>query len=398
MVLLAGAMTLISLVLSLGSTLYVGGHDTHLPLPFVVLSHLPLTQGFLASRFSLYTILFGSAIVAIGLDALHHRLVTSRHLGGVTRRRRELVALAVTMTTALLVALPMLPLHQQASTATGASPFFSSFAATRNIPDGSALLAYPYSDDPAYPGNILGFSYSPRYQAVNDVLLDQAVSGMHFRLIGGYGWRPSGAAYGTPGPSVLRPQSVKDLFDFGFYGVTTRSGQAEVLLTSNLVADLREFVQKHDVDTVVVLPVGQHPATVTTFLTSALGKPSHVKGVLVWFDVKHRLQNVAPGARLPLVTAPPVTDVRKPATNEQLVGRQYLVAQASASLGIKKVLFRITGDGHTLVETASSFPYGWLGSWNTASVTNGTYTVQSVAYGVTGQITTSPGVVVHVRN
>ena len=175
-----------------------------------------------------------------------------------------------------------------------------------------------------------------------------------------------GREYGTPGPSDLLPQSVKDLFDFGFYGVATRSGQAEVLVKSNLVADLREFVQKHDVDTVVVLPVGQHPATVAKFLTSAIGQPSHVKGVLVWFDVKHRLQTVAPGARLSLVTVPPVTDVRKPTTNERLEGRQYLVAQASASLGIKKVLFRITGDGHTLVETASSFPYGWLGRWNTA--------------------------------
>ena len=45
-----------------------------------------------------------------------------------------------------------------------------------------------------------------------------------------------------------------------------------------------------------------------------------------------------------------------------------------------------------------TFPYGWLARWNTATVANGTYTVQSVAYGVTGQITTSPGVVVHVAN
>ena len=86
---LAGALTLISLILSLGSTLYVGGHDTHIPLPFVVLAHLPLTQGFLSSRFSLYTILFGSAIVAIGVDALHHRVVTSRRLSGITGAGRE---------------------------------------------------------------------------------------------------------------------------------------------------------------------------------------------------------------------------------------------------------------------------------------------------------------------
>ena len=123
-VLLAGAMALVSLILSLGSTLYVGGHDTHLPLPFVVLAHLPLTQGILSTRFSLYTILFGAAIVAIGIDALHQRIVTSPSLGRFTVRQRTMAAIGVSMTIALIVALPTLPLHQQTTSATDASPFF----------------------------------------------------------------------------------------------------------------------------------------------------------------------------------------------------------------------------------------------------------------------------------
>ena len=397
-VVLAGAMTLISLILSLGSTLYIGGHDTHLPLPFIVLAHLPLTQGILSTRFSLYTILFGAAIVAIGIDVLHRRVVSSRYLRQITTRRRVVVATGVSVTVALIAALPTLPLNQQSTSATGASPVFSSLEALKNIPDGSAVLAYPYPGVPVFPGNILGFSISSRYQSVNDVMLDQAVSGMHFRLIGGYGWRPSGASYGSPDSSVLSPQSVRDLFDFEFYGVTTRSGQAELLVTSNLVADLREFVEKHDVDTVVVLPVGQHPTTVARFLTAAIGEPSHVKGAMVWFDVKHRLKTVLPRARLPLVVAPPVTHVVRPATDEQLEGLQYLVASASSSLGVNKVVFHITGEGRNLVENAATFSYGWLGRWNTTMVANGTYTVHSVAYGVTGQVTTSAGVVVHVRN
>ncbi len=396
---LAGALTGISLILSLGSPLYVGRQDTHLPLPFVVLAHLPLTQGFLPTRFSLYTILFGSAIVAIGLDALHHRVVTSRRLGGISPRARELVATGVLMAGALVIALPTLPLHQQASSATGASEFFSSPEATRNIPEGTAILAYPYPDDPIYPGAAVGFSFLPRYQSVNDVLLGQAVSGMHFRLIGGYGWRPSGARYGTPGSSVLLPQTVKDLFDFAYYGVVERPAQAKALVTSNLTADLRNFVHRYDVSTVVALPIGQHPATATTFLTSALGKPSHVNGVSVWFDVEQRLKSGASGPPPPLVAAPPATDVVRPTTNEQLTGDRYLVARASSSLGIKRVLFRITGGGaDPRYANARPFQYGWLGNWNTITAANGTYTVESVAYGATGQVTTSAGVVVHVRN
>jgi hypothetical protein len=396
-VLLAGAMTLISLILSLGSTLYIGGHDTHLPLPFIVLVHLPLTQGFLSTRFSLYTILFGAAIVATGIDALYHRMVLSRRLSRITTRWRVVAAIGVAMTVALVVALPTLPLHQQPTSATDASSFFSSLEASKDIPDGSAVLGYPYPDDPVFPGTY-GFSFSSRYQSVNDVTLDQAVSGLHFRLIGGYNWRPSGASFGTPGSSVLRPQSVKDLFDFAFYGVATRSGQARLLVKSNLVADLREFVKRYGVDTVVVLPVGQHPATVVKFLTAAIGEPSHVDGATVWFDVKHRLETGAPRAGPSIVGAPPVTHVARPITGEQLKGYQYLVATASASLGLKKVVFHITGEGRNLVENAGMFPYGWLGSWNTTTVPNGTYTVRSVAYGVSGQVTTSAGVVVRVKN
>jgi hypothetical protein len=302
------------------------------------------------------------------------------------------------MTAALVIALPTLPLHQQASSATDASPFFSSLEAVRNIPYGTAVLAYPYPDDPDFPGTALGFSYSQRYQSVNDALLDQAVSGMRFRLIGGYGWRPSGAQNGTPGPSILPPQSVKDLFAFAFYGVTTGSGQAHVLVTSDLVSDMRTFLTMHHVGTVVVLPVGQHSATVTRFLTAAIGQPSHVKGALVWFDVKHRLEAVAPGNRLSLQVAPPATDVVRPTPDEQWGGSQYLAATASASLGIDKVVFHITGEGRTVVEAARTYTYGWLARWDTTTVANGTYTVQSVAYGASGQVTTSAGVVVQVRN
>jgi hypothetical protein len=400
LVLLAGAMALVSLLLSLGSTLYVGGKDTHFPLPFTVLAHLPLTQGLLSTRFSLYTIFFGAMIVAIGIDALHVRLATSPRLGRTALRRRELVAIGISMAVALIIALPILPSHQADTRATGASPFFSSLDAAENIPAGSAVLAYPYPDNPVYPGsNLLEFSFSPRYQDVNNALLDQAVSGMYFRLIGGYAWRPNGATFGVPSPNDLHPESVKDLFDFAFYGVTTRSGQAEVLVKSNLSADLRKFAEQNDVETVVVLPVGQQPATAATFLTAALGPPAHVDRALVWFHVKRRLETVRPGAEPRLEVAPPTTAVVAPTSQEELTGSPTLVATASADLGVSGVTFRITGQGRTIEQPAVAFSYGWACKWNTASLANGTYTLRSVAYeDESGQTTTSAAVVVRVNN
>ncbi len=82
----------------------------------------------------------------------------------------------------------------------------------------------------------------------------------------------------------------------------------------------------------------------------------------------------------------------------RLEGRQYLVAAASAGLGLRKVVFQITGMGRTFQETANRFLYGWLAGWNTATVANGTYTVRSEAYGSAGQSSLSAAVVVHVKN
>ena len=62
-VLLMGAMLAIAFVLSLGSYLYIYGNDTKIPLPFIILAHLPFFDGLLAVRFSLFTTLFGAGLL-----------------------------------------------------------------------------------------------------------------------------------------------------------------------------------------------------------------------------------------------------------------------------------------------------------------------------------------------
>ena len=73
---------------------------------------------------------------------------------------------------------------------------------------------------------------------------------------------------------------------------------------------------------------------------------------------------------------------------------------ASASANVTSVKYELTGGTLTdqLIATATPTYYGWLAQWNTTTVPNGTYTLQSVAAysgGVTG---TSPGVTVTVAN
>jgi hypothetical protein len=99
-----------------------------------------------------------------------------------------------------------------------------------------------------------------------------------------------------------------------------------------------------------------------------------------------------------LGVAPPATKVVRPSTDEQWDGSRLLAATATSTLGIEKVVFHITGEGRTFVEAAGPSPYGYLARWDTTTVQNGAYSVQSVAYGDSGQVTTSASVLVQVRN
>ena len=130
----------------------------------------------------------------------------------------------------------------------------------------------------------------------HDIMLDQAVAGMRFKLIGGYGWFPSPTGtHGTTSPSVLKPESVQAIFDAAFHGNATT--QMAPLSKSNVTA-LRVFLRKYDVQTVVVSPSGADPAAVVSYVTAAIGSPVESGGVTAWFHVKERLRG-EPGPRRP---------------------------------------------------------------------------------------------------
>ena len=95
----------------------------------------------------------------------------------------------------------------------------------------------------------------------------------------------------------------------------------------------------------------------------------------------------------------PTTTVLIPSNGATQSGTAALL-DASASANVTSVKYELTGGtlSDQVVATATPTYYGWLGQWNTTTVPNGTYTLQSVAAysgGVTG---TSPGVTVTVAN
>jgi hypothetical protein len=91
------------------------------------------------------------------------------------------------------------------------------------------------------------------------------------------------------------------------------------------------------------------------------------------------------GSTSPTVTVtvfpPPSTSVLLPSNDATVTGNTVLDASAQSGAGILSVSFEVSGNGLTnhVVATGTPTLYGYLAKWNTTSVPNGTYSLQSVA-------------------
>ena len=87
-------------------------------------------------------------------------------------------------------------------------------------------------------------------------------------------------------------------------------------------------------------------------------------------------------------------------TNSYTVSGTSQLLDAAASSGASQVRYEITGVGLTdsVIATATPTYYGWLALWNTTTVANGSYSLQSVASYARGGSATSPAVTITVNN
>ena len=109
------------------------------------------------------------------------------------------------------------------------------------------------------------------------------------------------------------------------------------------------------------------------------------------------LMGASPAVSVTVDTAAPTTSVVLPSNGATVSGSQYL--DATASPGTSQVEYELNGNGlsNDVIATATQTIYGWLAGFDTTTVPNGTYSLQSVATsgGLTG---TSPAVTVTVDN
>ena len=107
----------------------------------------------------------------------------------------------------------------------------------------------------------------------------------------------------------------------------------------------------------------------------------------------------SPAVSLTVANTPPTTAVLIPGSGSTLSGSSSLL-DASASANVTGVRYELSGGALSdqIIATATATIYGWVAQWNTTSVPNGTYALQSVAAYGGGGSGTSPAVPVTVAN
>ncbi len=101
------------------------------------------------------------------------------------------------------------------------------------------------------------------------------------------------------------------------------------------------------------------------------------------------------------VEPPPTTAVGLPASGTTLSNGVWLDASAESSAGVRSVTFILSGGSLAqpeVIATATPTSVGWLGTWDTTSVPDGAYTLESFATDVVGLTGTSAPVTVTVDN
>ena len=93
-------------------------------------------------------------------------------------------------------------------------------------------------------------------------------------------------------------------------------------------------------------------------------------------------------------TTPPTVSITAPANGATVSGTISVTANASDNVGVASVQFQLDGANLGSLDTAS--PYAT--SWNTATASNGSHTLQAIAKDAAGNSTTSASVAVTVSN
>jgi hypothetical protein len=103
---------------------------------------------------------------------------------------------------------------------------------------------------------------------------------------------------------------------------------------------------------------------------------------------------------LPAPITGPATQVLVPSGGATLSGKKLIDASATDNVRVTKVEFQLTGGQlrSSFIAVATQTYVGWVSYWKTTNITNGTYSLQSVAIDTKGRRAYSKGVTIEVNN
>jgi hypothetical protein len=253
-------------LLVLGASLHVSGARTGIPLPGVVLEHIPVLAYLLPVRLSLYLDLFAVVLLGIAFDQALDSRRWSWGVFGV-----------------VLVLLSWAPVQQMVLVDKYPVPQYFAHPVR---PAGQVLLVVPFAQS-------VGEATAMEWQATSGMSFAM-VDGYYTRVSSNFGplnhgpalnpltwdlWTLEHGGYG-PGPSIYRT--------FGFAPIAHWLGprdrvivHAEPLVTSSLLQFVGAYLAEHQVNAVVLGPCA-HRAALDQFLTHVLGPSKRTEGVSIW--------------------------------------------------------------------------------------------------------------------
>jgi hypothetical protein len=281
-ILMTAGIAFIAEVLSLGPTLIVDGHNTHVPLLWDVLGRLPFMVDVLPARFSLYVVLFVGVTLALSITYLRDEVTNPVDTvpAGSRRTSNRLVALGRLVAGTLIMAamLSLVPNWPVPSVANSVSmPTFFTSRAANDIPTNAIVLTYPFGVFP----NVAS-------------MLWQITDHFRWKTIGGYGFVPNG-----PGSSIAIPpfQNPRPVYEF-LVGWSVSATNPDVFgrppaVDSTLVKQFRTYLLNDFVSDVVLEPGVAGAAQALALFNQTLGPPIRVGGIDLWTRVPELVRHQA---------------------------------------------------------------------------------------------------------
>ena len=240
-VLASGILVVIVMVLSLGGHLRTTTGLTRIPLPWLVVNHIPVFDNIIPIRLMLFAYLGIAVILAVFVDTALNS----------TRARVRIAGCAVTVA-ALVPLIPTLPFPQSRWD----TPAFFTDGSVNRIPEGSSVLMSPLT--------------------APDARVWQANAALHFRTP--LSWTFTPRPYGTNFGNLDEPLSAE------LFRLAELNDPVPVISPSDRTAYVA-YLQDHRVQTVVVGPSVGHDHAVAFLTQLLLSPPVRTGGVDVWFMV-----------------------------------------------------------------------------------------------------------------